>query len=91
MRAALLLNVIQGKPNFCTQFETFGRLLLLSFRNGCSEMSLFYFKTVDNDGMVPDDLPFEFPDLFAAMKRQSTCWPKWRSTVCRNGRADRWA
>ena len=31
-------------------------------------MSLFYFKTIDNDGTVPGDLPFEFPDLFAAVE-----------------------
>jgi hypothetical protein len=31
-------------------------------------MSVFYFKTHDNDGTVPADLPFEFPDLFAAVE-----------------------
>ena len=31
-------------------------------------MSLFYFKTIDNDGTAPGDLPFEFPDLFAAVE-----------------------
>ena len=31
-------------------------------------MSVFYFKTRDNDGAEPADLPFEFPDLFAAVE-----------------------
>ena len=31
-------------------------------------MSHFYFKTMDNDGMIPGDLPLEFPDLFAAVE-----------------------
>ncbi|GAA3114235.1 hypothetical protein GCM10010520_67730 [Rhizobium viscosum] len=31
-------------------------------------MSHFYFKTIDNDGTVPGDLPLEFPDLFAAVE-----------------------
>jgi hypothetical protein len=31
-------------------------------------MSVFYFKTEDNDGIVPPDLPFEFPDLFSAVE-----------------------
>ena len=31
-------------------------------------MSVFYFKTHDNDGTVPADSPFEFPDLFSAME-----------------------
>ncbi|MGR9170999.1 DUF6894 family protein [Rhizobium sp. KDH_Rht_773_N] len=31
-------------------------------------MSHFYFKTMDNDGTIPGDLPFEFPDLFAAVE-----------------------
>jgi hypothetical protein len=30
-------------------------------------MSVFYFKTRDNDGTEPADIPFEFPDLFAAI------------------------
>lgn len=31
-------------------------------------MSVFYFKTHDNDGTVPADRPFEFPDLFSAVE-----------------------
>lgn len=31
-------------------------------------MSVFYFKTYDNDGTVPADLPFEFPDLLSAVE-----------------------
>jgi hypothetical protein len=32
------------------------------------QMSVFYFKTRDNDGTEPADIPFEFPDLFAAIE-----------------------
>lgn len=31
-------------------------------------MSVFYFKTEDNDGSLPPDLAFEFPDLFSAVE-----------------------
>jgi hypothetical protein len=31
-------------------------------------MSIFYFKTHDNDGTVPADSAFEFPDLFSAVE-----------------------
>jgi hypothetical protein len=31
-------------------------------------MSVFYFKTEDNDGVATPDLAFEFPDLFSAVE-----------------------
>ncbi|MDR7146339.1 DUF6894 family protein [Rhizobium sp. BE258] len=32
-------------------------------------MSAFYFKTHDNDGTVPADRAFEFPDLISAVEQ----------------------
>jgi len=35
-------------------------------------MASFYFKTIDNDGVLPGDLPFEFPDLESAVIEAKT-------------------
>jgi len=32
-------------------------------------MAAFYFKVIDNDGTIPADDPFEFPDLIAAIRQ----------------------
>jgi hypothetical protein len=43
--------------------ETFDRLPLYAFATDASGC-----QTIDNDGTVPGDLPFEFADLFAAVE-----------------------
>ena len=32
-------------------------------------MAAFYFKVIDNDGTIPADDPFDFPDLIAAIRQ----------------------
>ena len=32
-------------------------------------MAAFYFNVIDNDGTIPADDPFDFPDLIAAIRQ----------------------